>query len=80
MAPAVCFLCQSFQLLLDQFDLGSARPGNNFFTAWCLPTPGLDNLLPTHRRLAIPFKKVMLACGTTGSGYQVAGVAELAWS
>jgi len=26
------FLCPSFQSLLDQFGLGFARPGNNFFT------------------------------------------------
>jgi len=38
------FMCQFFQSLLDQFGLGFARPGNNFFTdrhraaAWCLPT------------------------------------------
>jgi len=32
MAPAVCSLYQSFQSLLDQLGLGSARPSNNFFT------------------------------------------------
>jgi len=38
------FLRQSFQLLLNQFGLGSVRPGNNFYTdrpraaARCLPT------------------------------------------
>jgi len=53
---AVCSLCQSFQSLLDQFGLGSARPGKNFFTdrhraaTLCLSSPAIyDTVFRGHQ-------------------------------
>ena len=79
MASAVCSLCQLFQSLLDQFGLGPARPGNNFFTdryqtsARCLPTPVLYNCSSQFHKFSwtflnnvLPFVVGLNDCKNTG--------------